>query len=260
MPDHPWKDKYTLLCERCGYVVEGIDPDLPCPECGQMVRDSHPRKRVGSPWQDHRSLLSLIRTWGMLIRRPRRCWDSMEIRNASGLSLMGWGLSIGLFLPVATMFAIALISSIKAEEVMIIGVALFYIAILGGGFLVIALLYAAFGVTRMKFWANQRGYRITSPIAWTILGHASFGLALIPMITFCGMCLMLIAALSEMVLYEIFPDLYRLQIALVVSGYFMILGSIPAGLIVFEILSSFGFRRMRYRNVSSPSSRTRDDT
>ena len=45
MPDRPWKDEYTLLCEKCGYVIEGLEDSKVCPECGH----DNERKRLAQP-------------------------------------------------------------------------------------------------------------------------------------------------------------------------------------------------------------------
>jgi hypothetical protein len=36
----------TLLCERCGYVLEGLDERGACPECGQPIAESLPSRRT----------------------------------------------------------------------------------------------------------------------------------------------------------------------------------------------------------------------
>ena len=35
-----WTDEYTLLCEKCGYVIEGLDTNGNCPECGTKLIES----------------------------------------------------------------------------------------------------------------------------------------------------------------------------------------------------------------------------
>lgn len=42
-------DPATLLCERCGYVIEGLDERGACPECGKPIAESVPERRTGVP-------------------------------------------------------------------------------------------------------------------------------------------------------------------------------------------------------------------
>lgn len=45
-------DDNDLLCERCGYVLNGLSDDSRCPECGQPIADSRPEHRRPAPWED----------------------------------------------------------------------------------------------------------------------------------------------------------------------------------------------------------------
>lgn len=77
-PKTPWEDEYTLLCERCGYVIEGLPSDGACPECGKPISESLPERRVGTPWQQWPSLPNLLRTWWMTLRHPKQTLDLMQ--------------------------------------------------------------------------------------------------------------------------------------------------------------------------------------
>jgi hypothetical protein len=246
-----WTDEYTLLCEKCGYVIEGLDTEGHCPECGKPVEESLPRKRDGSPWQQGTTPGTVLRTWIMLLRHPKRCWETLNINQESGISLMGWGLALGMLSSAITVLALTILITSQTNDadvlVSVIGIILAACVI----FMFTAWIYAGLAVLRIRFWANHRGYRITKPIAWTIIGHASFGLALIPLIVFAGFLNMLIAGLMIYIEgTDIFDSTNSIPVVLIYGGYFMILASIPAGLTVFEILCLIGFRRMRYRNAS----------
>ena len=55
-------DDTTLLCERCGYSLEGLPHTHTCPECGVPIRESLPAQRTGSPWQRSPGVRSWLAT------------------------------------------------------------------------------------------------------------------------------------------------------------------------------------------------------
>lgn len=101
----PWKDEYTLLCEKCGYVVEGLDIAGVCPECGKPIEESLPERRVGTPWQQEPGVKSLVRTWWMTLRHPKRTLDVIQVVGESGFRyclqtlLLSTGIGLGLIMP-----------------------------------------------------------------------------------------------------------------------------------------------------------------
>lgn len=57
-----WRDEYELLCERCGYSLEGLPCGGACPECGRAIAESLPQRRLGSPWQQHPGVAGWLKT------------------------------------------------------------------------------------------------------------------------------------------------------------------------------------------------------
>ena len=176
MPDNPWKDEYTLLCEKCGYVIEGLDTGGNCPECGKPIAESLPERRVGTPWQQHPSVGSLMRTWWMTLRHPLRTLDVMKVggrRNRYALK-------------VVTIFAASLIAAcgfvaypvyetIRTESALSVLQLVFTIFIWATippfPFLVLTWIESR-GLTIIS---RTRGFRVDTPLAASITSHGCVG-------------------------------------------------------------------------------------
>ena len=74
-----WTDEYTLLCERCGYVVDGLAEDGVCPECGLEIARSLPSNRPGTPWQQRSGFRSMLETSMTTLRHPVRTLDTLAV-------------------------------------------------------------------------------------------------------------------------------------------------------------------------------------
>jgi len=40
-----------ILCERCGYVLNNLPNEGRCPECGTLIAESSPTRRLPAPWE-----------------------------------------------------------------------------------------------------------------------------------------------------------------------------------------------------------------
>jgi hypothetical protein len=108
-----------LLCERCGYVLNGLPPGVNCPECGTPAVESSPQRRQAPAWETCCKPLSarfLATTVGVLFR-PTRFFRTLATRPADDRSarfawvhwvaasllfaLAGYGHATGFVAPVA---------------------------------------------------------------------------------------------------------------------------------------------------------------
>lgn len=69
-----------LLCEYCGYVLNGLPDSANCPECGRAAADSSPALRGKPAWEQHRSLLGFCKSTYEVLFHPTRFFRSLGTR------------------------------------------------------------------------------------------------------------------------------------------------------------------------------------
>jgi hypothetical protein len=80
-----------LLCEACGYVLNGLPPSGRCPECGKLISESIGADRVPPPWEtslehtDH-SASGFLRTSLKIGFCPTRFYRTLAVRGSIDLA------------------------------------------------------------------------------------------------------------------------------------------------------------------------------
>lgn len=256
MPDDRVPTIEALLCERCGYELEGLDLDTDCPECALAIRTSLPRRRPGSPYQNRRKTTSLLKTFFLILFRPKRTIRNLDIDRGSGVAMMWHGLfvstalfSLAYLVFTSTMF---IMMSPGSFALGMLVAPVFTICAIGLVLWLLGVGYAALGYARVRWLANQRGSRMPVATAWTITGHASMGLTLAPLMMGAGLLVQM--PFTLIFLFNDSPSDGSLAVAGVlsmISGFLFIL-AIPIALVEFEVLLSMCTRRLRYRNLVTP--------
>jgi len=241
-----WQDEYTLLCERCGYVVEGLPTEGACPECGKPIAESLPERRMGTVWQRNRpGLWTLARSWQACLFHPLRTLDQlaprMPTRGMRSLNALACAFLwlIGL---VGPMVSWTLDPEIVVPEKMI------FVFILSGVVAVVttALVYAGVLLlteveTRgLELISRQGGYRITPAIARRVCDHGGVGWAV------CGGTVAVIG-LGSTAWHTRTGDMLPAWV------YWSGLGLIASGFLFFEIFAWLGLRRLKYANRVRPA-------
>lgn len=160
-------DPAALLCETCGYPLDGLPPAGVCPECATPIARSMPDARPGSPWQQRAGVGSLLATWWLLVIRPRSAWKRIAIRARPAASLLLLTVACAALLPALATATPTL--KFGRPSWWAYPVAFFAVT----WFVTLALTSIEF--TGIRFFGRQRGWRITPTVALVICAHASVG-------------------------------------------------------------------------------------
>lgn len=237
MPDHPWTDEYTLLCEKCGYVIEGLDTDGNCPECGKPIAESIRSDHPGNLWQNSFSFFVIIHSWYLILRHPIQQSQMLKVNEDESFA-MNWAVNFiaaALITPAITIFVIAISIDSGWYGNNIIGI-IFY-TIIAMGYWIVASSYATLASPRVQLIARWRKRRLVLPAARTAVSFASVGFTLSPVLI--SFSLVLISGL--IVLNIDYPTFGRVLTLLWLLSF-------PASLVLFELLLWLACRRLVFRN------------
>jgi hypothetical protein len=98
-------DETAMLCEACGYVLNGLPEDSRCPECGQPIADSSPALRRPPAWerQDDPStpFARFFATTSAILFHPSRFYRTLNTRSpcpdAQSFAFIHWAIASVLF-------------------------------------------------------------------------------------------------------------------------------------------------------------------
>ncbi|MCA9275211.1 MAG: hypothetical protein KDA29_04220 [Phycisphaerales bacterium] len=248
-----WDDEYTLLCENCGYVIEGLDPAGNCPECGKTIAESLPERRVGTPWQQSPGVWSLVRTWWMTLRHPLRTLDVMRIDGHQRKSLWDWTITLIILLPVP----VCLFGIFELGQGMQLNQGIRTHGVPGawtftpGYFFVMIPVLTATEALGLRVIARQRGFRVPRDISKTITAHGAVGW--LAMST--GLTLSFIYIAIPIALHGNPDGAFDSRLrGLIMWAWPMIGFSFLFGFLFFETFAYLGLRRCKFANRVRPES------
>ncbi len=229
-------DADALLCERCGYVIEGLDGEGACPECGLQVARSLLGTRRGSWFQRDPHIVSLIRTSVQVLRYPLRSFDEIRVDRDDRLLLWLHAVAAGMLL--------SILWPLVQGQVVPPDFPLLDIFMLVPVFVVLVRLLIWIGEQGTRFFGRRRGWRISPAIARAICAHAAVGWVLGGVLGVLGWVTgsILESALRTSALGPFRP-------IVILSPQWMPLVGLLVGMLVFETLSYVGMRRMRFVNT-----------
>ncbi len=249
-PNFDPMDPLTLLCERCGYVIEDLDPGGPCPECGKPIVESI-QSRAGTPWQRKPCLRSLYATWWITARHPMRTLESLIIHDTRGVDLASALLAVGILTAVLIGSLPFLLVDLSIFLAVLAASVVFGLTI---GWIVLFTLTSIEAIG-LRYIARKRKMRLDWNGSWTLVAHGCAGWVISMMsIAFGAAAGIVIEGLS--IRFTLDSAFTQLLIRVFVFGP-IVLG-IPAGFVFFELFAYLGLRRCKFRNhparcLSSPT-------
>lgn len=253
----PVASEFDLLCEACGYLLEGLGADGACPECGRAIAESLPERRQGTPAQRSASPWALGRTVWLAVRSvrsPRVLWDAARVGDAVD------GRICAMLLITASLFVAAHAAILRVPEVIwgdwvfstqseralsvVVGVILVPTLLAGAMIMLGVLTWVE--KTGIRMFGRMHGRRITPAVAMTIVAHASagwlVGAALLTPAWLVGRGL---AATADHVAMLRWQLVYMLPVILPALAALL-------GLLLFEVITWQGVMRLRYANRERP--------
>jgi len=241
-------DAWTLLCEPCGYVVEGLDPASACPECGKPIAESLPERRIGTPYQHRPTLRNLAKTWWMTVRHPIRTLDVMRFNRPFGefatigcASLIG-ALSIPLLLMIFFLDTSHYNTASAYAAIAVPVITAIYMVVLAsyviGSVILVLTIVEIFGLSRFM---TRRSKRDMWAIANAVCAHGCVGWMISALCFTFGLFCFFASAL--------FYHGDRQPLIAVLTGV-----GVLAGFLFFEVFAYLGLRRLKYANRPRPPS------
>jgi hypothetical protein len=231
-----------LLCEECGYTLNGLPHSGRCPECGKPVAESIGTRRTAPPWEipGIRPMRAFVSTSIEIIFRPSKFYRTLptraDLRAAKSFALLHWLLAAFLFSLAAYVHTGWYFGSIFPRDApTLLRLSIFTV-------LAVVTYLALFGVTvlaaKLTNWeATYRGYRM--PMNVVLRGMYYHAAHYLPVA---------LVALFTVVGYRVLVAINPLVLATAEKYLYVIAAEVILGAIYLFQTYWIGMRNMMYAN------------
>lgn len=251
-----------LLCESCGYDLEGLPDEGACAECGRRVVDSWPERRAGSAWQQRANPNAWWTTARMVAAQPRTMWERVRVDTTTSNTLMMTNAGIAAALPTVAMVSSSSVGIGSGFGRFDPAMVVTWFAAWGGMWIALMILtwIEARGI---RFFGARNGWRVSRSVAATVCGHASYGWVVAGLLV-AGLWFLLertqaikpIATAWNWFIGLLSGNASAASVAgastrAMELSYLTVLGiGFVIGMLIFEVLVYIGVRRLRFANAS----------
>ncbi len=232
----------TLLCERCGYVLEGLDERGACPECGQAIAESLPSRRTGTPFQVSPGWRGFVTQCKMLAQRPTELFGNVRVSSSPGVSIAADAFNIAALIALIPPAWRAWLEFRAGPSLLAGVVSLGCLLLVWYCIRQVMVMLTWIERVGVVFFSRRRGWRIGRALAQAICGNAAPGWIAAAVLMNLGFALAFLVDLLKPVL-----PLDQWAVREAIKTALPLLGFV-AGMLIFETLVYIGVRRCKYAN------------
>lgn len=159
-------EETDLLCEGCGYTLNGLPTGNNCPECGKPIAESIGDHRALAPYELAPSAASFLATTRFAILHPSEFYRTLKVRthtdNARRFAQIHLSIAIVLFMATVMGHALFLVDAFTIDRKWLIVVLVVGTPVLLLSMLLLTRLATWLSVIEARYWGMRLPYPVVA--------------------------------------------------------------------------------------------------